>query len=253
LLLDRVLIETAQYSQIHTQQREHQAAQAQLLQEILRQFSSHASEEPEQIIQEETDDASEITASAHIEQTHTISSQQYTLASANAVQTGNTTTETTISSIKMEFSRFQKKSCSKFCSCSCHYHSRYRTPLAVNRILGSLFIGLSNLPLLAPPCSEPLTCTQRSPFSATFTYQLPGWLIARAVSIVFAPTIAGDPAICLKIRHVNRDFSIFRMASIGDVPGIRWLLKQKLAHPSATYYGGWTPLHVCDIYPPCSR
>lgn len=183
-----------------------------------------------------------VTASARIEQSHTVSSQQTTRLSPNALQSTETR-ETTISSFKLEFSRFQKKSCSRLCSCACHYRSRYRSPLLANQILGSLFIGFSSLPFIAPRCTE-RSCTRRSPFSATFTYQFPSWLIARVVSLIFITTAAGDPAACLKIRHVNRDFSIFRMASIGDVTGIQSLLKQKVAHPSATFCGGWTPLHV---------
>jgi hypothetical protein len=236
-----VSIETSQRSQVQAQQNEYQAR---LLEAIVRQLSGFGTQQDERIEPSNLIQVlgNGVTASAHVEQLCTVRSQQTTTPSSNVVRTTNTT-ETTVSSFKLEFSRFQKKSCSRLCSCACHYRSRYRSPLIATQILGSLFIGLSSLPFVAPRCTE-TSCTQRSPFSATFTYQFPSWLIARVVSLIFITTAAGDPAACVKIRHVNRDFKIFRMASIGDVTGIQSLLKQKLAHPSATYFGGWTPLHV---------
>lgn len=153
-----------------------------------------------------------------------------------------TTTETKTSRFKIEFSRFQKRSCTSFCSCVCHKRTRFRSPTFARRLLGSLCVGYSSIPLFAQKCSEE-TCREKTNFSATFTYYFPSWLISKMISLIFITTAAGDPAACLSIRPLNRDFSIFRMASTGDLSGIKSILGTRNVHPSVGYHGGWTPLH----------
>lgn len=58
-------------------------------------------------------------------------------------------------------------------------------------------------------------------------------------------TPLGDLDGVIKIRKLTRDFSIFRFASVGDLTGIKRLLELRTAHPSAGFWGNWTPLHVC--------
>ena len=150
--------------------------------------------------------------------------------------TRTTTTDATVSRFKLEFSRFQKRSCSGLCSCTCHQRSRYRTPSVAQRVLGMLFIGYNSLPFWGAKCSEP-SCIERSPFSATLTYYFPFWSVAKMISVVLTTTISGDPAACIKIRPISFDFSIFRMSAIGDLGGVKALLERRAAHPGAGYMG----------------
>ena len=148
---------------------------------------------------------------------------------------------------KLDISRFRKRACKPFCSCQCHRRYRRRTPTLMNRFLGSLFLGYSSIPLFAPKCDQ--DCSQRSLFSATFTYYFPAWFLERMCSIVLMTTPLGDPGAVLKIRKLSFDFSMFRFAAMGDVAGIKSLLRKRVAHPSASFWGGWTPLHVRQLAP----
>lgn len=147
---------------------------------------------------------------------------------------------------KLDISRFRKNACRPFCSCVCHRRHRRRAPTLANKLLGSLFLGYSNLPFFAVKCDEP-SCIQPSQFSATFTYYFPAWfLLKRMFSLVLMTTPLGDPGACLKVRKIQfHDFSIFRLASIGDWRRIKSLLDRRVEHPSTSWWGEWTPLHVC--------
>jgi hypothetical protein len=142
----------------------------------------------------------------------------------------------TVSRFKLEFSRFQKRSCTAFCGCNCHNRARYRTTSFTNRLLGKLFLGYNSLPLVGTKCSEP-SCSQRSPFSATITYYFPTWLIARMISLILITTTTGDPAACIKIRPINFDFSIFHFSSEGNTAGAKSIIRHRTAHPSGPYRG----------------
>jgi hypothetical protein len=152
---------------------------------------------------------------------------------------------------KLDISRFRKNACRPFCSCTCHRRYRRRAPSLMNKLIGSLFLGYSSLPFFKANCDEP-TCIQPSGFSATFTYYFPSWFVVRhMLSLVLMTTALGDPGACLKIRKIQyKDFSIFRLAAIGDWKGIRSLLDRRVEHPSASWCGGWTPLHVRYLTPP---
>lgn len=145
---------------------------------------------------------------------------------------------------KLDISRFRKLSCKPFCSCPCHRRFRRKSSSVTNKTLGHLFLGYSSLPFLGPNCEE--GCMQKARFSATFTYYFPSWFVIRkALSFVMMTTPLGDLGGVIKIRKLSRDFSIFRFASMGDITGIKRLLERRTAHPSAGFWGKWTPLHVC--------
>ncbi|KAJ4120170.1 hypothetical protein NW769_000016 [Fusarium oxysporum] len=68
------------------------------------------------------------------------------------------------------------------------------------------------------------------------------------VSLVYMTTTQGDPAICIKVRPLSTDFSIYRAIEKCDVGGIHKMLEGRLVHPSASFKGGWTPLHYAISY-----
>ncbi|KAK6535627.1 hypothetical protein TWF694_002082 [Orbilia ellipsospora] len=152
--------------------------------------------------------------------------------------------EVMVSRLKLKFSRFQKESCSEFCGCICHVRSRYESPSALNRFLGSLLVGVSGI---GSGCNEP-SCHQQTRFSANFTYRFPAWLLSRMMSLMFFSTTEGYRGFCVQFRPYVTDFSIFRLSSIGDIPGLQRLLGERKALPSEGFYGGWTPLHYAISY-----
>ncbi|KAF5006582.1 hypothetical protein FDECE_7057 [Fusarium decemcellulare] len=151
-----------------------------------------------------------------------------------------------VSTLKLEFSRFQKRGCVLGCECHCHQRRRYRSPSFAQRILGEAFIGVSSLPLLSRPCHQ--KCMHKSRFSFDFTYYLPTAFLSRMISLVYITTTQGDPALCLKVRPLSTDFSIYRAVERHDVKGVQHMLEHRTAHPSASFKGGWTPLHYAISY-----
>jgi hypothetical protein len=139
---------------------------------------------------------------------------------------------------KLDISQFRKDGCRPFCNCPCH--RRYRR--SKNTPFGSLAVGFSSLPFLAPTCTE--GCLNPSSFSATVTYYFPHWLFLLVISLIFVTSIFGDPFVGIKIRPMTKVFSIFRISSLGDMDGMKRLLGKKEVHPSASFWGGWTALHV---------
>jgi hypothetical protein len=155
---------------------------------------------------------------------------------ADFITTSTTTTTESISRLKLEFSRFQKRGCLPACECSCHRRRRYRSPSFAQKVVGELFIGFSSLPLLSKSCEDP-RCVQRSPFSATFTYHLPTLLFSKMISLIYITTSQGDPAACIKVRPLSTDFTIYRAVEKNDNQLVRSLVDKRLAHPGATYKG----------------
>jgi hypothetical protein len=142
-----------------------------------------------------------------------------------------------VSKLKLEFSRFQRKEgCVQECACTCHQRRRFRSPLAVQRFLGEVFLGLSSLPLFAGKCSDS-RCIERTPFSATMTYYFPSFLLSRMVSLICITTSQGDPAACIKVRRISTDFSLYRAVEKNDLEGVRNMITRRSVHPSATFQG----------------
>jgi hypothetical protein len=151
-------------------------------------------------------------------------------------QSSTTVTEESVSRLKLEFSRFQKRGCAAECECVCHQRRRYRSPSFAQKVLGELFIGFSSLPLLSKSCTDD-RCTQKSTFSATFTYYLPTLLLSKMISLVFITTSQGDPAACLKVRPLSSDFSLYRAVEGNNLQTIQTMIDNRSAHPSATFKG----------------
>jgi hypothetical protein len=67
------------------------------------------------------------------------------------------------------------------------------------------------------------------------TYCFPQWFLERAVYLVAASTYTGGPMIGLTVRRRTeyaKENSIFQMAIIGHIDGIRELLGRRLATPN---------------------
>ncbi|KAG8529125.1 uncharacterized protein KY384_005760 [Bacidia gigantensis] len=150
--------------------------------------------------------------------------------------TSTTVSTESVSKLKLEFSRFQKRGCVSECVCTCHQRKKYRSPSFAQKVLGEIFIGFSNLPLLSTGCSD-TRCTQKSPFSATLTYYLPTLFLRKMLSLVLITTSQGDPAACFKVRPISSDFSIYRAVEGNDVRTVRKMIGSRQSHASATFKG----------------
>ena len=153
--------------------------------------------------------------------------------------------------VKLDVSRFSKKGCRPFCSCVCHRRYRKRPITPMNKLLGCLFVGYSNIPFWGVTCDNS-ECIQPSKFSATFTYYFPSWFVVKQMfSLVLMTTHLGDPGGVLKIRKIQvTDFSFFKMSEKGDVKGMKSMLDRQTIHPSTTWWGGWSALHVSNCHSP---
>ena len=152
--------------------------------------------------------------------------------------TSSSTTESTesVSKLKLEFSRFQKKGCIPECECTCHRRKKYRSPSFAQKVLGELFVGFSGLPFRSRACSD-YRCVQKSPFSATLTYYLPTLFLRKMLSLVLITTSQGDPAACLKVRPISSDFAIYRAVEGNDLHTVRKMVFNNQSHASATFKG----------------
>ncbi|KAF4471363.1 ankyrin [Fusarium albosuccineum] len=106
---------------------------------------------------------------------------------------------------------------------------------------GVIALHLSRRESLARPSSEsPVYRYYQGPVISAF--------LSRMISLVYITTTQGDPALCLKVRPLSTDFSIYRAVERHDVKGVQHMLEHRTAHPSASFKGGWTPLHYAISY-----
>ena len=135
---------------------------------------------------------------------------------------------------------------SEYCACSCHWKRRIRSPSLFDKVLGSLFVGYTGLPISRQPC-DLLSCQdQQQHFVAHFTYYFPLWFVARAIVATISLNTANSPEFTLRVPHIVPDSSpIFQLARSGNIRGIKYLFRNGLASPNDIAGGlGFTPLHV---------
>jgi hypothetical protein len=138
----------------------------------------------------------------------------------------------TFSTVRLHVRR--QSQCHGYCSCICHSHMRARTPSFLKKIIGTLLLGYSGMPLLKSRCSNN-DCRSYKSRSLELTYCFPQWFLERAVYLVAASTYTGGPMIGLTVRRRTeyaKENSIFQMAIIGHIDGIRELLGRRLATPN---------------------
>ena len=145
---------------------------------------------------------------------------------------------------KVGITRFNKEACDPFCSCRCHRRYNWRSSSALGRLFGPMYFGISNGLPWAKGCDQ--DCTRPSGLSASFTYYFPAWFVLkRMVSLTYYANPLGDSLWGPKVRPFECvNFSMFRTAITGDVLGMKHLLDKRIMDPSASWYGGWTVLHV---------
>jgi len=121
---------------------------------------------------------------------------------------------------------YKQSTCEGFCDCSCHSNSRYRTPLMLRNLIGTLFVGYTGSSLLGPNCNKS-TCQNHAGRSLQFTYCFPQWFLEKTIHIVAALTYTGTPVFGLEVRRRvgwGGEDSILRFALTGNTVGVKSLL-----------------------------
>ena len=136
--------------------------------------------------------------------------------------------------------------CSRVCSCKCHEHrSNSRSPVLLDRFIGTLFLGYLGLPRLAEACDN-ARCSQRSNPSVLIVYFFPAWLLARAMIILMNFSLASRPELLIRVpRVLDANASIFQYSHAGDVNGIKRLFERGLSSPFDVDVNGCNALMVC--------
>jgi len=166
-------------------------------------------------------------------------SDSATIASSTRIETA--------SAIQVRTSYRRIALCDPACRCSCHSERRKQTPLFLNRLMGSLFLGYTGVPIFPRPCDDS-HCTQRSFPSAQLTYFFPEWFFRRMLILAMAFDPVGGPQVTLRMPLILPDTAkIFHLATSGDIDAIKTMFKTGQASPfdvSSTF--GYSLLHVSN-------
>jgi hypothetical protein len=153
---------------------------------------------------------------------------------------------TAISAVGIRTAQFPRVACKPWCSCICHTERSFRSPSFMEKLVGSLFIGYSGVPILRQKCNQH-SCHLESQPLMYVTYYFPTWFLARMVSLMISTTPLAGPVVSLKTqRTVSGDADIFTCAKTGDINKMKYLFQNGLASPhDVSFSSGITALHVC--------
>lgn len=124
--------------------------------------------------------------------------------------------------------------CCKPCHCRCHARYHARSPTVLAAYLGQLCVAYAGLPLTIPACTED-DCRRRPATWVEFQYVFPPRVWEKAIYLFAAATGFGGPVICLTVRNrteYTQSNSIFQMALVGNLEGIKKLLEKRQASPN---------------------
>jgi hypothetical protein len=139
------------------------------------------------------------------------------------------------------------RTCSTWCSCSCHTRRRLKTPSILHDVFGSLFVGYTGFPSQGRQCTE-TTCAAYdggAPFRAEVKYFFPSWLLNKALIASFSNMFLG-PTLSFSIRNViPLNSPLFIATQRSWVEDLRYMFSHQLARPNdiGGLYGD-TALHV---------
>ena len=132
--------------------------------------------------------------------------------------------------ISIKVRRLRGPSC-LMCSCICHLRQQLETPPLLNRVIGSLFVGYTSVPVLMSRCNNP-TCNRNSDASISATYMFPQWFWYRVLSMTLLYTRRDGLEFNIRMYRVDADYSpIFQYATTGNVSGMKALLRNGEASP----------------------
>ena len=139
---------------------------------------------------------------------------------------------TSLSTLSIQLRR--QSHCGKGCNCICHSNARWRSPSLLDAYFGTLIVGYLGLPKFTPKCNRD-ECRGNAATYIEMTYCFPQWFLERAVYMLAAMNGFGGPVVGLTVRRRTEYTcanSIFQMAVVGNVEGVRALLTDKTANPN---------------------
>ena len=138
-------------------------------------------------------------------------------------------------------------SCGGYCSCICHSKYHYKSPNMLKRMIGSLFIGYTCLPMLARKCNLD-SCMNRQSCSIRVSYTFPTWLVMKALELIAVSSSMTGPSFGLSLRNridLGAGANIISSAINGDITMmVKLLEKHKAALTDIDSMVGQSPFYV---------
>ena len=163
---------------------------------------------------------------------YTAKNEKQLEASSDDRRMGYGSQQVPVDTLSVKVRQLRGLSCS-ICSCNCHSRQQATTPPLFDRVIGSLFVGYTNVPVLAPRCNNS-ACNRNSNTLVTATYIFPRWFWHRILSIMIFYTQRGGLEFNLRIYQVYTGYgAIFQYAASGDVAGMKALFRSGEVSPFA--------------------
>ena len=144
----------------------------------------------------------------------------------------------------------QRSPCTEYCRCNCHKIRTFQSPLLLDKVIGSLFVGYSGYSSRVEAFTR---CTRSDCLSQTTVrmrvcYLFPSWFLARALIFGLTSQALGQIGVSLEIQRIIPFGSdLFRRVKLDDIDGIKQLFRKGLASPNDIQMSGENALHVCSL------
>jgi len=148
------------------------------------------------------------------------------------------------SAVAIHLSLQQRMMCVPDCPCVCHRWQYVNSPRLLDRLIGSLVVGFSGVPLATRKCTVS-KCRLKATYALRVCYKFPTWVLSTAVTFAIYSRY-GQPTAGLSLARIRPHTStIFALAESGDVDGMKVLFDNGLASPfDISEQTGDQPLHV---------
>lgn len=146
--------------------------------------------------------------------------------------------------IAVHLSLQQRAMCVPSCPCICHSWRHFKSPSVLERLIGSLVLGCTGIPLMARRCTE-TRCRVKATYAVRVCYRLPTWSSAHVVQLGVYSRY-GAPTAGLSVARIRpHNSSIFALAESGNFGEMKTLFDRGLASPfDVSAQTGDQPLHV---------
>ena len=143
------------------------------------------------------------------------------------------------------------RSCERSCSCACHSRNQYKSPAMFNKLIGSLFVGYTGLPVSTLPSKcDSDTCVNQVSRDIQVVYVFPAWFMMKTLDFFCRTLFTTGPSFGLSTRNrvetsLSSGVNIISLARNGDKAGIITLLeKRKASLTDIASVSGDSPFNV---------
>ena len=137
-------------------------------------------------------------------------------------------------------------SCARGCSCVCHSKQSYKSPGMLGKLVGSIFVGYTGLPMLTAKCDLD-TCINQVPHSIRVSYTFPAWVVMKTLDFFAKSSSVSGPCFGLSVRNrVSEAFgmNILTASRHGDISTLIKLLEKRKVSISDIGLNGASPFAV---------